>query len=208
VTGACGQPIPRDYGGAESLLPARREFRQEMEVSMPQFLAACKCEPPQSGREWLRMSVLGDMACDILFGDSSPLYSRLYGDGLINGSFGGNLDILPEAAYLYLGGESQDPQTAFAEVKKEARRLGQEGIPEEFYQRVRRSCYGQAIRHLNSFEDTAVGAAEGVLFGYDPYEFPEAFASITKADLENFLRSNLAEERWALSLVYPKRETR
>src|SRR5699024_1020083 len=79
-----GNPIPRDYGTEESSAPAKREHSQVMEVSMTQFLAGYKCETPPDGVEQLRLGMIGDMACDILFGDSSPLYSRLYEQGLIN----------------------------------------------------------------------------------------------------------------------------
>ena len=200
----CGEPIPRDYGEGEALCPVKKEAQQKMEVSMPQFLAGYKCEPPQSGREHLRLSILGDMVCDILFGDSSPLYSRLYEEGLINNSFGGNFDILPGAAYLYVGGDTNEPKKVHEAVTAEAKRLAEEGIDEDFYQRIRRACYGQMIRGLNSFESIAVSAAEGVFFDYNYYDFPEVFETITKADVEDFLRRNVTEERSAISLIYPK----
>ena len=200
----CGEPIPRDYGEGEALCPVKKEAQQKMEVSMPQFLAGYKCEPPQSGREHLRLSILGDMVCDILFGDSSPLYSRLYEEGLINNSFGGNFDILPGAAYLYVGGHTNEPKKVHEAVTAEAKRLAAEGIDEDFYQRIRRACYGQMIRGLNSFESIAISAAEGVFFDYNSYDFPEVVETITKADVEDFLRRNVTEERSAISLIYPK----
>lgn len=199
-----GEPIPRDYGEEESPVPAKKEASQAMEVSMTQFLAGYKCETPPEGPEQYRLSILGDMACDILFGDSSPLYNRLYEEGLINDTFGGNFDILPGAAYLYVGGDSNDPHAVHEAVTAEAQRLGREGIDENFYQRIRRSAYGQMVRSLNSFETIAVAAAEGVFHGFDYYDFPAIFDTITKADLEDFLRRNVTSERAALSIITPK----
>lgn len=80
-----------------------------MEVSMPSFLVGFKCPAPPEGEQRLRWDILGDLACDILMGDSSPLFSRLYSQGLINGSFGSSFDLLPGAAYAYAGGDSNDP---------------------------------------------------------------------------------------------------
>ena len=199
-----GPVIPRDYGVEESPAPARREHTQAMEVSMQQFLAGYKCDTPPEGLEQFRLGMIGDMACDILFGDSSPLYNRLYEQGLINDSFGGNFDILPGVAYLYVGGDSNDPRAVHGAITREAERLAREGIDEDFYQRVRRSAYGQMIRSLNSFESIAISQAEGVFHGYDYFSFPEVFASITKADLEDFLRRNVTAERSAISLITPK----
>ena len=67
---------------------AEKETSLAMEVSCPQFLTGFKCAPAREG-DCLRANVVGDMACDILLGDSSPLYLRLYDEGLINTSFGG-----------------------------------------------------------------------------------------------------------------------
>ena len=199
-----GPAIPRDYGAEESSAPARREHSQAMEVSMTQFLAGYKCDPAPEGVEQFRQGMIGDMACDILFGDSSPLYSRLYEQGLINDSFGGNFDILPGVAYLYVGGDTNDPHAVHAAVTEEAQRLAREGIDEDLYQRIRRAAYGQMVRGLNSFETIAISQAEGVFHGYDYFSFPEVFASITKADLEDFLRRNVTAERSAISLITPK----
>jgi len=198
-----GEEIERDYAQETSPEPACREAKRNMEVSMPQFLAGYKCDPPANGVEHFRMGMIGDMACDILYGDSSPLYSRLYEEGLINDTFGGSFDILPGAAYVYVGGDTNDPHKVHEAITTEAERLVREGIDEEFYQRIRRSSYGQMIRSLNSFEVIAIAAAEGIFEDFDYYTFPEVFETITKADVEEFLRKNITAQRTAISLIYP-----
>ena len=201
-----GPAIARDYGGAEEMSPARRETVETMEVAMPMFLAGWKCPPVSGGEELLRRSMIGDMACDVLFGDSSPLYTRLYEEGVINGSLGGSFDMLPGAAYLYVGGDAKDPRRVVEEVQREAQRLAREGVDPDFYQRLRRASYGQMIRSLNSFENITVSMADGCFRGYDYYRFPEIFATVTREDVEAFIRENLVPERLAISFIYPKEE--
>ena len=198
-----GEDIPRDYGAGEDDVPACRETERSMAVSMPLFLGGYKCRPCAGGEELLRRSLIGDMACDVLFGDSSPLYARLYEAGDINGSLGGNFDLMPGAAYLYVGGDARDPRRVFDAITAEARRLGTGGIDEAFYQRLRRAAYGQAIRSLNSFENIAVSLAEGHFQGFDYYRLPEVFDSVTKADVEAFLREEITPEHAALSVIRP-----
>ena len=198
-----GPAILRDYGAEEALLPAKREARLSMEVSMPMFLAGYKCPPLAGGEELLRQSIVGDMACDVLFGESSPLYTRLYGEGVINGSLGGNFDQLPGASYLYVGGDVKDPGRVFAEISAQARKLGTEGISESFYQQIRRATYGQMVRSLNSFSNIAESVTDGYFRSYDYYHFPEIFESVTKADVEEFLRENITEDRAAVSRIDP-----
>ena len=175
-----------------------------MEVASPQFLTAYKCRPAADGEDYLRTAVLGSMACDILLGDSSPLYQRLYEQGLINTSFGGAFEMMPGVAYLYAGGDSKDARRTAGEIQREAARLVSEGIDEDYYQRVRRASFGDNLRGLNSFENIAVTLTEGYFHGYDPFRFPQVFDSITKDDVTAFLRDNLTEDRAVLSEIVPK----
>ena len=198
-----GEKIPRDYG-TEPADIAQKETSVAMEVSTPQFLTGFKCTPAPEGEDYLRMSAIGDMACDILLGDSSPLYLRLYDQGLINTSFGGAFEMMPGIAYLYAGGDSRDARTVAGEIYHEAERLAAEGIDEDFYQQVRRATFGEQLRGLNSFENIAVSLTEGYFRGYDPFRFPQVFDSITKDDILAFLRENLREERAVLSEIVPK----
>ncbi len=198
-----GAVIPRDYG-REPEAVAERETRMEMEVSCSQFLVGYKCDPVPEGEERLRAMVLGDIACDLLFGESSPLYQRLYSQGLINSSFGGDYELLPGAAHLYAGGESKAPRTVAAELQKEADRLVREGVDEDFFQRVLRASFGSDLRGLNSFENIAVSMTEGCFGGYDPFRFPEIFRSITREDALDFLRRGVTADRAVFSEIVPK----
>ena len=198
-----GEKIPRDYG-TEPADIAQKETSVAMEVSTPQFLTGFKCTPAPEGEDYLRMSAIGDMACDILLGDSSPLYLRLYDQGLINTSFGGAFEMMPGIAYLYAGGDSRDARAVTGEIYREAERLAAEGIDEDFYQQVRRATFGEQLRGLNSFENIAVSLTEGYFRGYNPFRFPQVFDSITKDDILAFLRENLREERAVLSEIVPK----
>ena len=197
-----GAVIPRDYGDEPETV-AQAETSLTMEVSCPQFLAGFKCRPAGEGEDYMRLAVIGDIACDILLGDSSPLYLRLYDQGLINTSFGGSFEMMPGIAYLYAGGDSKDARTVAAEIQKEADRLVREGIDEAFYQQVTRAAFGSNLRGLNSFENIAVSLTEGYFHGYDPFRFPEVFDSITKEDVTAFLRDNIRAERMVLSEIVP-----
>ena len=198
-----GPVISRDYGEEPDTV-AEKETCCAMEVSCPQFLAGFKCRPAQDGEEYMRLSLIGDMACDILLGDSSPLYLRLYDEGLINTSFGGSFEMMPGIAYLYAGGDSKDARAVTTAIQQEAERLVREGVDEAFYQRVKKAAFGANLRGLNSFENIAVSLTEGYFHGYDPLRFPQVFDSITKADIETFLQENILAERMVLSEITPK----
>ena len=199
-----GPLIRRDYGAEEELTAAEHFVSAAMEVSMPTFLVGFKCPPQHGGETQHRFTAIGELACDVLMGESSPLYARLYAEGLINGSFGAAFDLLPGASYVYAGGDSKDPQAVAEAILAEARRLVSEGVDGDYYRRVVNANFGAALKALNSFESIAVSMAEGCFQGYDPYRFPEVYDSITVEDVLDFLRRNMTRDHMALSIITPK----
>ena len=198
-----GPVIERDYG-VEPEDVAEKETAMEMEVSAPQFLAGFKCAPAAEGDDYMRATILGDMASDILLGESSPLYQRLYEQGLIHPSFGGAFEMMPGVAYLYAGGDSKDADAVTDAILKEAARIAAEGVDEDYFQRIRKASFGANLRGLNSFENIAVTLTEGYFHSYDPFKFPEVFDSITPEDIAAFLKANVTPERMAVSRIVPK----
>ncbi|MBQ9349124.1 MAG: insulinase family protein [Oscillibacter sp.] len=198
-----GPFIERDYG-EEPEGVAEKETRMEMEVAAPQFLTGFKCRPGADGRDGFRQSLIGELASDLLLGDSSPLYLRLYNQGLINDTFGGDYESMPGAAFFYAGGDSRDARAVRSAILEEAAKIADRGVEEDYYQRVRRAIYGSFLRGFNSFENIAVSLTEGYFKGYDPFRFPELFESVTQEDVKAFLRENVTEERCVLSEVVPK----
>ena len=198
-----GPIIERDYG-TEPETVAEKETVLEMEVSAPQFLAGFKCAPATEGDDYMRAAILGDMASDILLGESSALYQRLYEQGLINPSFGGAFEMMPGVAYLYAGGDSKDASAVTDAILREAARIAAEGVDEDYFRRIRKASFGANLRGLNSFENIAVTLTEGYFHGYDPLRFPEVFESITPEDVATFLKTNVTAERMVLSRIVPK----
>lgn len=196
----------RDYGPEEALVPGKQETRCRMEVAMTTFMAGFKCPPQHGGQEQMRNNLLGDLAIDVLLGESSPLYARLYSEGLINGSFGCSYDLLPGAAYVYLGGDTPDPHKVMEAIFAEARRVAEEGVDEAYYQRLKNANFGSTLKGLNSFENIAVSVVEATFRGYDPFRFPEVFDSIKSEDVVEFIRSNITPQRCAVSIIDPLAE--
>ena len=197
-------PVERDYGEAEPPQAAKALWEKEMAVSTPIFQLGFKDTPPQKGGEWLRWNLTGQLACEALLGNSSPLYARLYAQGLINESFGYGCEAYPGAAFLCAGGESRDPEAVREAVLAEGTRIAQEGLDEALFQRLKRAAYGNAVRGLNSFENICVNQAMGHFQSYEYLSFPEVYDSVSKADVEELLRRAVTRERTTLAVIRPK----
>ena len=195
--------IPRDYGPAEPAGAARSRTELRMEVSTPIFQLGWKMEPAPRGEEQLRQKLVAELACEALLGNSSPLYVRLYREGLINSSFSYGFDGYPSCAYAMAGGESVDPDAVAAAIAAEAERIGREGVDPALFARLKKGLYGTKVRGLNSFENICVGMAQAYFAGYDMLRFPEVFEGISQADVETCIRTCFTPERAALAVVQP-----
>ena len=144
-----------------------------MEVAMPMFHLGFRCESAPNGPESIRQEVVGDLAAEALFGESSRLYLELYEDGLIDSSFGGGFECLDGCSMLLCGGDSDEPDTVCDAILAEAERIAREGVAEEDFLRMKRSALGRRIRELDSFDSTCFRLCAYHMSGVDYFCFPE-----------------------------------
>ena len=199
-------PVERDHGEAEAPEAHKSKWVKTMAVSTPIFQLGFKDTPPQRGEDWLRWELTGNLASEVLLGTSSPLYARLYSEGLINESFGYGCEAYPGAAFLCAGGESRDPEAVREAVLTEAVRICREGVDESLFQQLKKAAYGYMVRNLNSFENICVSQSMAHFNGYEYLTFPQCFETIAKADVEACIRRAVTREKAALAVVQPKEE--
>ena len=154
----------------------------------------------------MRRQFLGELACEAVFGTSTPLYASLYGQGLVNQSFSYGYEAYPQCAMLTVGGESRDPRAVREAIAAEVERIGREGLDQALFDRIKKGAYGGKVRALNSFEHICVGLAQGHFAGEEPFRFPEVFETVGKADVEAVIRRWMTPARTGLSIVLPKEE--
>ena len=198
-----GETPERDYGPRETLKPEAESFSKNMEISLPLFLAGCKSEPAPRGRETLRLDLTGALALDILAGHSSPLYFRLYDEGLVNSTFSASYESALGAAYTIFGGETREPERVFREVCDEILRISGDGPDAAMFGRIKKAAVGSQIRALNSFSAISGGIVEGHFRGYDTFETPEILESIEMDDITAFFRERLSPADMAISIISP-----
>ena len=199
-----GPIAAKDYGEKEGPRVASALVEERMEVSTPIFQLGYKGDALINGEERLRQQLVGELALEVLLGNSTPLYAKLYRQGLINNGFSYGYECYPGCAFLCAGGESKDPDAVRLAVAGEAQRIGREGVDGPLWERVKKGVYGNKVRGLNSFESLCVGQAQAFFAGTDFLHFSDLFDSITKEEAETLLQNWVTEERTALSVVRPK----
>ena len=203
---APGKKLPFRPEPARALCP-RAENR--MEVAMPNFSMAVKFPFPGTGEAGIRQEMIADLAAEALFGESSELYLRLYGQGIIDSSFGGGFETVDGCAMLLCGGDSNAPEQVRDAVLAQAERLSREGLTQEEFLRLKRSALGRRIRALDSFDSTCFRLCAYHFSGFDYFRFPHIYRSLEERELRGFLALAGKPENCAISIIYPniKEET-
>ena len=172
-----------------------------MEVSMPLFQLGFKCEPEVKGEPAVRQEMVGDLAAEALFGESSELYLRLYDEGLIDSSFGGGFETIEGMAMLTASGDSNDPERVCRAILERAEELVTQGMEDADFLRMKRSAMGRRIRGLDSFDSTAFRLCAYDMSDFDYFQFPQIYESIKKQEILEFIQKNVTNQRMSLSII-------
>lgn len=184
----------------------KAEVVQQLSVAQPLFQIGYK-ESPLSGYEWLKAQLETEILLEMIAGESSPLYRRLYDEGLINQEFG--TEVFSGRGYFanIFAGESKDPRRVAEEIKKEIAGLRKKGLSEQDFLCCKKALYGRIVRGFNKVENVANGLVSSYFAGVDIYDNIKAAEGIAYKDIKQRFSCSLDESRMALSIVEPLAES-
>jgi predicted Zn-dependent peptidase len=201
------RPVPEKMPlPAEEMTCPQSLVTCQMEVASPMFQLGFKCEPAPRGEEAVRQEIVGDLAAEALFGESSELYLKLYEEGIIDSSFGGGFETVDGMCMLTASGDSDDPEAVRDAILAAVDRVIRD-LDEASFLRMKRSALGRRIRELDSFDSTAFRICAYYFSGFDYFDFPEVFASVERSEVCEFLKKTVTQSRCCLSVIDPKEET-
>ena len=207
VLGTAQRPVGKKIQHwQEDMTVSRPESCRTMEVAMPTFQLGFKCEDVGWGRDSVRKEIVGDLAAEALFGESSSLYLSLYEEGRIDTSFGGGFEDSEDMAMLFCGGDSDDPEAVRAAILARAAELAETGVNEADFLRMKRSAMGRRIRDLDSFDATCFRVCASHLSQFEYFDFPAVYADVTEEEVREFLGRVVRPERMAMAVIEPIEE--
>lgn len=181
----------------------RQEVKQQMAVAMPLFYYAFK-EKPVAEADMPKISMAYDILLDVLAGDCSPLYRRLYDEGLIDTGFENETFMGRGYTACIFGGYSKDPKRVQQLLNEEIVRCRRDGIDPEDFERARKSIYGAVIGGFDSAEEIASTMLSAYFCaGHNVYVELEAISQLTLADVQQLLDAGLHAENSVLSVIEP-----
>jgi len=180
---------------------SEKRVTQKLYCALPLFQLSFKM-PNLRGKECVRQYFIVNMMLDSAFGMFSPFYTKHYDSGLINdtfsaGVFKGRGFFLP-----MISGDSREPDKVAEEVKKELFRLKKDGIPEEDFDTVKKTTYGDLISAFNNVGSVGKGMMNADFNDIGIYENIEIAASVTYDDVMSAL-NGLDIENSNLSIIEP-----
>lgn len=201
------EKIQIEWRGAEeprSIAASRTE--QSLEVSVPLFQIGFK-GPAGNMLTNLVNQICDEVLMEIICGESSPLYRRLYDAGAINSTF--EYEVLAGRDYLTVmfGGESREPDRVYSELCDEIRRVMREGIDPEAFARCKKAAYG---RYIGMFSRVEAVAGLLVLTHFcgmsNMYDLLKIVGGLTIEQLEVRLMEDFDPQYGALSVVSPRQK--
>lgn len=195
--------VPTRLYGSAPLLTEAKNTARTMDISMPTFAMGFSCPPPAEGESTMYRELLGELAAEILAGEASPLYTRLYEEGLIDGTFSVGYESIKDACLLSVSGDSMEPGKVYEAILAEAERLASEGFDEALFTRLLRSFLGRRIKDLDSFSAICYRICAYEFEGYEYFTFPEEYDTLTARSVMEFLSAAVCREHSAMAVVQP-----
>jgi len=175
-------------------------IEQLLPVAQPLFHIGFKATPSSEPGS-VRNQIMDEILLDVIAGDSTPLYRRLYDEGLINAVFVGETMSGRGYSFAVFAGESKEPARVREEIAREITRIKNEGIDPVMFDRYKKSLYGSYMGIFGKVESVASFMVSAHFAKVEIYEVLEIIAGLSIEELEQRLKNSFDIDRSAMSVV-------
>ena len=181
----------------------KEKIEQKIDVSQPIYTIGIKDTPPDFSNKIsiVRKEIAIQILLDIMLSDSSNLYKKLYNEGIVFGGIGYNYEFSGNYAHVLISGQSVDPEKVYKELKKEIRKLKEEGINKEDFERIRKKTYGGYIEEYNDVSNIARMFLSDYFKGVNSFDYLEEIENINVEFLNQVLKDVFKEDKMVISIV-------
>ena len=176
---------------------------QKMEVSQPLYTIGIKDVPMKgvSEEEMVRKHISVEILVNILFGDSSPLYKKMYNEGNLFFAPSFDYEFDRDYAHILLTGTSNNPEKMYEDFKKEIDRVKEQGINKEEFEMIKKMLYGEYVKEYNDVTDIARMFLADYFKGINSFSYLEQMMVVTKEAVEQVLKDVFKEDKMIISIV-------
>ena len=178
----------------------QQKVEQKMEVNTPLYVIGIKDKETEQ-EEQVKKHIAIEILLNILFGQSSDLYKKLYNDGVIYSSPMLEYEFAKGYAHVIITGQSKNPEIVYNEFINEVKVLKEKGIKESDFTRIKKMIYGSYIKEYDGPQDIARMFLADYFKGINSFEYLEQADSVNLDYAKQVLDEVFNEGRMVLSVV-------
>jgi predicted Zn-dependent peptidase len=185
---------------------SNKRVYKKLAVSKPLFGIAVKSEVEKLTVEERRKNDIAvAVALELIAGGISEFYNRLYSENVITDF---SYEYMSSLSYgtVILTGVSSESERVYKEFFDSARKLTENGIPENDFETVKKNVYGKYLAGFDSIEDVANMALTAEFNGGNVFEPLEILKNLTADDVLLAIKFSLNEENASMAVIMPQDE--
>ncbi len=180
-----------------------KEVNLSFPVAVPMFHIGFKGVSSSADNN-VKKQLIGSIITDMICGESSDLYRKLYDTGLINLSFDCEMFTGRDHACAIFEGESRDPHKVYEILCDTISRYRAEGLNEEDFIRCKKAAYGSFIGSYCKPTSMASALLEHHFAGYDnSFDVLEMLSELTFEDATACFLEDFCPEHSSISIINP-----
>lgn len=174
---------------------------EQMEVSQPVYMIGFKDTP--EAKDKVQRHIAIEILMNMLIGKSSPLYQKLYQEGILLSQPDLDYEFTDDYAHVLLSGQSKDPKKIQEELLKEIQKQ-KEQFDTAHFERIKKKVYGDYVVEYNNISDIARMLLSDYFKGINSFDYIEQFQTVSEEYTKEILQEVFDEKKCILSVVKTK----
>lgn len=191
--------IKRIYENEEESI-VKDKTEATMNVSIPLFAVGIKCKPVEK-KEKVSTHIAIEILLNMLIGESSKLYQRLYNEGILLSVPTFEYEFTDDYAHILITGTSRDPYKLYDNLKAEINEIKTNGINEEDFERIKKMIYGAYVKEYNDVGDIARMFLSDFMKGINSFDYIEEIESVDSTIAKRVFDDIFKQEKMVISVV-------
>ena len=173
----------------------------KMEVSKPVFMIGFKDKIEKENK--IQRHIAVEIIMNMLIGKSSPLYQKLYKEGILLSEPDLDYEFTDEYAHVLISGQSKEPKKIKEELLKEIKRQ-KEGFDIEHFERIKKKVYGDYVVEYNNISDISRMLLSDYFKGIESFDYIEQYETVTIENTKQILQEIFDETKCIMSVIDKK----
>lgn len=179
----------------------------EMAVQMPKCLIAFKDKHPgRTGKDLMKHELAVDVLLDLMFGESSENYEKLYNEGIIDDSFSFDYTEEDHFGFSMIGGDTKDPDILEKRLHDMIAEFKGQSLDETYIERVKKKKIGSFLQAMNSPEFMATQFTRYQFNDMNLFDVVAALEQLTVHELQRTMTEHFDEHNFTVCQVVPKEQ--